>query len=140
MEVLARLGNVPSGFINRTTWAPQTSPAKPLIEIERGMWDQNQLVPVVEVGKWVDLVVNNLDDRGHPFHLVRDDYFISQLLSSLTALITLYFSSPKYLEIDLTPPARPHLPHTLNLCTPNPRLARLQPLPPIHHTSPQWPL
>jgi hypothetical protein len=74
MEVLARLGNVPSGFINRTTWAPQTSPAKPLIEMERGMWDQNQLVPGVEVGRWVDIVVNNLDDRGHPFHLVRDDY------------------------------------------------------------------
>ena len=37
MEVLARLGNVPSGFINRTTSAPQTSPAKPLIETEREM-------------------------------------------------------------------------------------------------------
>jgi hypothetical protein len=43
-------------------------------QTERGMWDQNQPVPGVEVGRWVDIVVNNLDDRGHPFHLVRDDY------------------------------------------------------------------
>jgi hypothetical protein len=84
MEVLARLGNVPSGFINRTTWAPQTFLAQPLIEMEMEMWDQNQLVPGVEVGRWVDIVVNKLNNRGHPFHLVRDPSPISQLLSSLT--------------------------------------------------------
>lgn len=87
MEVLARLGNVPSGFINRTTWAPQVSPAKPLVETDRSMWDQNQLVPRVEVGRWVDIVVNNLDDRGHPFHLVRKQFspsHISQILQTVS--------------------------------------------------------
>jgi hypothetical protein len=68
------------------------------------IWDQNQLVPCVGVGRWVDIVVNNLDDRGHPFHLVRDPSRISQLLSSFTAPY-LYISSSKYLELNLTPPS-----------------------------------
>jgi hypothetical protein len=76
MEVLAHLGNVPTGFINRTSWAPQNSSYKPLIEINRGVWDKNQLVPLITISKdervktWVDIVVNNLDEKGHPFHLV----------------------------------------------------------------------
>ncbi|TVY83467.1 Laccase-1 [Lachnellula suecica] len=51
MEVLARLGNVPAGFINRTTWVAQNSPSKPLIEIPRGDWDGNQLVPWIPVSR-----------------------------------------------------------------------------------------
>lgn len=74
IEVLARLGNVPRGFMNRTTW-PQASHKKPLIELSRSEWDKNQLVPWVGIdgnsrARWVDIVVNNLDERGHPFHLV----------------------------------------------------------------------
>ncbi|KAH8802618.1 laccase iv [Xylogone sp. PMI_703] len=81
MEVLARLGNVPRGFINRTTWAPQASPAKPLLELDRSEWDRNQLVPWVGLedgltGKWVDIIVNNLDEKGHPFHLHGYDFYI----------------------------------------------------------------
>jgi hypothetical protein len=76
MEILARLGNVPVGFINRTTWVAQSSPAKPLIDISREQWDDNQLVPWIPISRddskitWVDIVVNNLDEKGHPFHLV----------------------------------------------------------------------
>jgi hypothetical protein len=76
MEVLAHLGNVPAGFINRTSWAPQSSPPKPLLELPRSYWDRNQLVPWIPISKdqseemWVDIVVNNLDEKGHPFHLV----------------------------------------------------------------------
>jgi hypothetical protein len=73
MEVLSHLGNVPAGFINRTSWAPQSSP---LVDLERAQWDKNQLVPWIPISedpskeKWVDIVVNNLDEKGHPFHLV----------------------------------------------------------------------
>jgi len=77
MEILARLGNVPVGFINRTTWAAQSSPSKPLVKLSREQWDDNQLVPWIPISrdatraKWVDIVVNNFDEKGHPFHLVR---------------------------------------------------------------------
>ncbi|RFU31596.1 hypothetical protein B7463_g4715, partial [Scytalidium lignicola] len=81
IEVLARLSNAPRGFINRTTWAPQASPNKPLIELHRSEWDKNQLVPWVGLEdssktKWVDIVVNNLDEKGHPFHLHGYDFYI----------------------------------------------------------------
>ncbi|KIN08639.1 multicopper oxidase [Oidiodendron maius Zn] len=71
MEVLAHLGNVPAGFINRTSWAPQSDP---LISLPRHSWDKNQLVPQVPMSTekeavWVDIIVNNMDEKGHPFHL-----------------------------------------------------------------------
>lgn len=78
MEILARLGNVPAGFINRTTWAPQM---KPLISTPRNLWEKNQLVPKVTLSPspeitWVDIIVNNLDEKGHPFHLHGYDFYI----------------------------------------------------------------
>ncbi|PYH92531.1 hypothetical protein BO71DRAFT_456948 [Aspergillus ellipticus CBS 707.79] len=74
IEKLSRNHNVPYGFFNRTSWKPQTPP---LIELPRENWDENQLVMSTgsdaslsdQTGTWVDLVVNNLDDSGHPFHL-----------------------------------------------------------------------
>jgi len=48
-----------------------------LIELDREEYDVHQLIPYVPIGregttgKWVDIVVNNLDEKGHPFHLVR---------------------------------------------------------------------
>lgn len=81
MEVLAHLGNVPAGFINRTSWAPQASPSEPLISLTRSSWDKNQLVPQIPTSTdskqvWVDIVVNNLDEKGHPFHLHGYDFFV----------------------------------------------------------------
>lgn len=76
MEILARLGNVPVGFINRTTWAPQSDPYEPLINLPREIWDVHQLVPWIPISRdeskstWVDIIVNNLDEKGHPFHMV----------------------------------------------------------------------
>jgi len=69
--------NVPYGFFNHTSWAPQQDPPRPLNGLARAQWDRNQLAFVVgdqdqdsDEPVWVDLVVNNLDDTGHPFHLV----------------------------------------------------------------------
>ena len=86
MEILARLGNVPVGFINRTTWVAQSSPLEPLMNLPREDWDKNQLVPWIPVSRdklkatWVDIVVNNLDEKGHPFHLVRIQYSFFEVL------------------------------------------------------------
>jgi hypothetical protein len=69
IEMLAHFDHVPKGFMNRTNWIPQ---AKPLIEIPRSEWDEHQFMPEIRGnGEWVDIVVNNRDDKGHPFHLVR---------------------------------------------------------------------
>lgn len=68
--------NVPYGYFNHTSWAPQQDPPIPLNELPREQWDKKQLALVVgdrdqELEPvWVDFVVNNLDDTGHPFHLV----------------------------------------------------------------------
>lgn len=64
--------NIPQGFFNQTVWKPQQSPRAPLISLPRSQWDNNQLA--ISTGPepmWVDLVVNNLDEGPHPFHLVR---------------------------------------------------------------------
>jgi FtsP/CotA-like multicopper oxidase with cupredoxin domain len=69
--------NVPYGYFNHTSWAPQQDPPVPLNGLSRAQWDRKQLALVVghqnqnpDEPVWVDLVVNNLDDTGHPFHLV----------------------------------------------------------------------
>jgi FtsP/CotA-like multicopper oxidase with cupredoxin domain len=53
VEILNRLKQIPHGFINHTTWEPQSLP---LVALEREIWE---------------LTINNLDSNGHPFHLVR---------------------------------------------------------------------
>jgi FtsP/CotA-like multicopper oxidase with cupredoxin domain len=62
MEMLAHFDHVPKGFMNRTNWVPQ---AEPLIEIPRSEWDEYQFMPETRGnGEWVDIVVNNHDDKG----------------------------------------------------------------------------
>jgi hypothetical protein len=68
LEMLARFDNVPMGFMNMTNWIPQD---EPLIQVPRREWDKHQFVPEIKSSSgWVDIVINNLDDKGHPFHLV----------------------------------------------------------------------
>lgn len=82
-QKLSHLHNVPHGFMNETTWSPQGHPQLPLINLPREQWDANQFVPRIDgsnfsgmKGPWVDLVVNNLDDGGHPFHLHGHDVYV----------------------------------------------------------------
>jgi len=88
---LAKYGNHPKGFINQTSWSPQDPP---LLSIARNLWDKNQLVVPVyrnhnSVGReneneyqdsneplWVDVIINNLDDGGHPFHLHGHSFYV----------------------------------------------------------------
>lgn len=68
IDILQHLGSIPVSFMNRTSWKPQD---EPLIQVSRDQWDANQFVPEIpENAEWIDLVVNNRDDKGHPFHLV----------------------------------------------------------------------
>jgi len=69
LEMLSHFDHIPMGFMNRTNWIPQL---EPLIHAPRSEWDEHQFVPqIVGNSEWVDIVVNNRDDKGHPFHLVR---------------------------------------------------------------------
>jgi FtsP/CotA-like multicopper oxidase with cupredoxin domain len=85
---LAQNRNIPKGFMNHTSWSPQTSPPLPLSLITRSSWDTNQFIPhiaspisnststVETEAPWIDIVLNNLDDGGHPFHLHGHNFYI----------------------------------------------------------------
>lgn len=82
-QKLTRLDNVPKGFINHTTWRPQSEPLKSLA---RDHYDKHQLVPSItfdaDSPRWVDIVLNNLDEEGHPFHLHGYDFWVLSTYSS----------------------------------------------------------
>lgn len=83
-QKLSHLHNIPHGFMNQTTWKAQANPPAPLINLPREQWDKNQFVPRIDskTAPWVDLVINNLDDGSHPFHLHGYDVYV---LSSYSA-------------------------------------------------------
>ena len=75
---LSHLSNRPNGFLNRTTWAPQSPP---LINLSRSAYNKHQLIPFISLTsppKTVDIVVNNIDDDSHPFHIHGYDAFVLQ--------------------------------------------------------------
>jgi FtsP/CotA-like multicopper oxidase with cupredoxin domain len=76
-QKLAINANHPQGFMNRTSWIPQT---QPLVSLQRTSWDENQLIPFIpsdsSESTWVDIALNNLDDGSHPFHLHGHDFYV----------------------------------------------------------------
>ncbi|KAJ5089265.1 multicopper oxidase-domain-containing protein [Penicillium argentinense] len=77
IQKMARNNNSPYGYFNMTTWKPQSDPLVPLIALPRENWDANQFSLTTGPGsRWVDLVVNNLDEGPHPFHLHGHHFFI----------------------------------------------------------------
>lgn len=80
---LAHLSNVPRGFINNTSWDPQLAP---LISTSRSEWNKKQFVPFIQLNAerplWVDVVLNNLDEEAHPFHLHGYDFWVLSKYSS----------------------------------------------------------
>ncbi|KAL2846359.1 multicopper oxidase-domain-containing protein [Aspergillus pseudoustus] len=92
IEKLAINNNVPYGVFNRTSWTPQMSPPIPLIDLDPEQWQETQFgitvpkpfspgennnnTPNGYEGVWVDIVVNNLDEGGHPFHLHGHHFYI----------------------------------------------------------------
>jgi FtsP/CotA-like multicopper oxidase with cupredoxin domain len=82
---LAHLSNIPHGFINQTSWKPQSPP---LTQLSRASYDAHQFVPLVHSAthhnspRWLDVVLNNLDEDDHPFHLHGYDAYILQTHAS----------------------------------------------------------
>ena len=74
--MLAHQNNVPMGYINHTSWRSSSSP---LISSPRNHWENGtQFVPHIPSSSsdydFMDLVINNIDDSGHPFHLHGFDF------------------------------------------------------------------
>ncbi|CAI7677495.1 unnamed protein product [Penicillium pancosmium] len=77
IQKMARLRNMPYGFFNMTIWKPQSEPQVPLIALPRESWDSNQFSITTGPGpSWVDLVVNNLDEGPHPFHMHGHHFYV----------------------------------------------------------------
>ncbi|KAJ5774945.1 hypothetical protein N7457_009841 [Penicillium paradoxum] len=77
IQKLAQYSNKPFGHFNQTTWKPQQSPPAPLISLPRNQWDKNQLtITTGPEPAWVDLIINNLDEGSHPFHLHGHHFYI----------------------------------------------------------------
>ncbi|KAJ5901666.1 multicopper oxidase-domain-containing protein [Penicillium taxi] len=76
IQKLARNHNIPFGYFNQTTWKPQKDPFTPLRNLPRSQWDSNQLSFSTPDAAWIDLVVNNLDEGPHPFHLHGHHFYI----------------------------------------------------------------
>ncbi|KAF8588331.1 multicopper oxidase, partial [Ramaria rubella] len=71
---LDRLGGVPYGFVNHTSWAPAENEPLLLRDTAEGIangWGEHQLVVTTHRKEMsvIELIVNNLDDGPHPFHL-----------------------------------------------------------------------
>lgn len=85
-QKLSHLRNKPRGFINNTSWRPGVEPPGPLISLQREQWDKNQFVPRISYAPgeplWVDIVLNNLDEEDHPFHLHGYDFWVLSKYSS----------------------------------------------------------
>lgn len=80
--------DAPWGELNHTSFVWKDAHAKPLLAMDKKTWENGteQANPMREFGvpkfaggegRWMELVVNNIDDKGHPFHLVR--FFFSTL-------------------------------------------------------------
>ncbi|KAG6180361.1 hypothetical protein E4U10_007545 [Claviceps purpurea] len=79
--------NEPWGELNHTSWMWKDPYAKPLLAINATAWQNGTeqanpfrafKVPRFAAGeeRWMDLVVNNVDDRGHPFHLHGYEFYV----------------------------------------------------------------
>ncbi|CAI7589723.1 unnamed protein product [Penicillium crustosum] len=77
IQKMARYSNKPFGYFNQTTWRPQQDPPAPLASIPRAKWDVNQFAITTGLEPvWIDLVINNLDEGSHPFHLHGHHFYI----------------------------------------------------------------
>ncbi|KAF2804330.1 uncharacterized protein BDZ99DRAFT_525918 [Mytilinidion resinicola] len=101
---LSRLSNVPHGFMNHTSYKPQSDPPYPLISLDRSQWDSNQFVPFIPLSpapQTINLIINNLDDGGHPFHLHGHDFWV---LSTYAADLDTTMSYGSYNPFDGSEP------------------------------------
>jgi hypothetical protein len=81
MQIRSSFHNRPVGIVNHSSWMIADSKAKPLLALDSKEWSaatkQPSSIQTLQVpwyqrsgeDRWVELVLNNMDDTGHPFHL-----------------------------------------------------------------------
>jgi FtsP/CotA-like multicopper oxidase with cupredoxin domain len=84
-QKLAHLDNEPHGFINNSMW--NMSPSEPpIIDRPRAAWPTDHLIPHIPYNAssplWVDIVLNNRDEEGHPFHIHGYSFWVLSSYSS----------------------------------------------------------
>ncbi|KAI3123985.1 CAZyme family AA1 [Penicillium roqueforti] len=83
IQKMARYSNKPFGYFNQTTWKPQQDPPIPLASMPRAKWDANQFsITTGPEPVWVDLVINNLDEGSHPFHMHGHHFYVLAVYQS----------------------------------------------------------
>jgi hypothetical protein len=82
MQIRSSFHNRPVGIVNHSSWMIPDSRAKPLLALDPEEWSkatkQPSSIQTLQVpwyqktgeDRWIELVLNNMDDTGHPFHLV----------------------------------------------------------------------
>ncbi|OAA53343.1 ferro-O2-oxidoreductase [Cordyceps fumosorosea ARSEF 2679] len=83
--------NRPAGLFNHSSWIVKDAFAAPLLAVDEEQWPslaeepsrlQNFTVSTFKASaagrktRWMDMVVNNLDDKGHPFHLHGRSFYV----------------------------------------------------------------
>ncbi|KAG5977889.1 hypothetical protein E4U55_006454 [Claviceps digitariae] len=88
MKIRAAKHNQPVGSINHTSWMNPAVDALPLLFLAREKWAKaipqptkahNFDVPWLNVSgpdTWLELTLNNFDDKGHPFHLHGYEFYV----------------------------------------------------------------
>jgi hypothetical protein len=74
---LDRLGGIPYGYVNQTSWKPKLNNPLLLRDTDASLangWGKHQLVVTTDrkEAKVIEMIINNLDEGPHPFHLVSD--------------------------------------------------------------------
>jgi hypothetical protein len=82
MSIRSASGMKPVGFVNHTSWIIADPKALPLLALDRSQWSRvtKQPSPIWTLDvpwyhesgedRWMELVLNNMDEKGHVFHLV----------------------------------------------------------------------
>lgn len=82
VQIKSAYHNQPVGSFNHSSWIPKDPTAEPMLALEPSQWSTaaKQLVKGTSFNvpkysqsgrsQWLQLVVNNVDDKGHPFHVV----------------------------------------------------------------------
>ncbi|POR31127.1 L-ascorbate oxidase [Tolypocladium paradoxum] len=88
MRVRAANHNRPVGTVNHTSWVVSDPSQPPLLSLDRDEWAdaikqptsaQTLKVPWFRQagkGRWIELVLNNFDDKGHPFHMHGYSFYV----------------------------------------------------------------
>ncbi|KAH8696228.1 multicopper oxidase-domain-containing protein [Talaromyces proteolyticus] len=94
MQIRSSFHNRPVGIVNHTSWMIEDPKGKPLLALDPKDWAkatkqpssiQSLHVPWYQQSgdnRWIDLVLNNMDDKGHPFHLHGYEFYVLAVQST----------------------------------------------------------